>query len=337
MTIELGQRASVLRLVLATAGFAACGAQPVTIGESEAAEVELVAEQRQALGTTAHYLLSDGSSSFAVKSLEGGAVKAPVISTTVGINGAVNKFLGARTIEPVTVPIGLNAAASYVDWAQAALNGQFSPKDFLLSQCDFDYKEVVSRSFEGSVLTALTFGPFDTSATSSSVPLFKTTFAPERSTTRAGNGGPCKQPPAPKSSYTGLFALELDGLDATGVTTIGELTLTRVVPECSGKEVCSGGGSLVIPSMRVGIAEGRVDSWLSWFDDFVVKGNDGAGNERSGTLTLLGLDLKKVYLKIGLGGVGIAQLTNDGSVAPGSDKRWVAELYVERVTLTKPK
>lgn len=341
MTIELGKRVSALGLVFSAAAISACGTQPITVGEGDAAEVEPVAEQRQALGTTARYSLSDGSSSFALKSIEGGAVKAPVITTTVGNNGAVNKFLGTRQIEPVTVPAGVNVPASYVDWARAALNKQFNTKDFVLTQCDANAKEVLSRSFERSVLTGLSFGPFDVTATASSQPLFKTTFAPERSTTRAGNGAACKPQLGEKQkSFTGNFALALDGLDATGVTKIDELALTRVVPDCTGKELCAGGGSLVIPALRVSIAEGHVDTWLSWYNDFVVSENDSAAHERNGEITLQGSDMKAELLKIGLSGVGIARLTNSTSDVPGNDipsNQWVAELYVESVTLVKPK
>ena len=79
------------------------------------------------------------------------------------------------------------------------------------------------------------------------------------------------------------------------------------------------------------VAEVAVDSWLSWFDDFVVKGNCGADKEKSGTLTLLSPNQQKLA-SIGLFNLGIFRLGSiDSEAAQDRLKLARAELYCERM------
>ena len=73
---------------------------------------------------------------------------------------------------------------------------------------------------------------------------------------------------------------------------------------------------------------------MTWFEDFVVKGNNGDANEKSGALLFLAPDLKAELARITLHNLGIFALRRDRQGA-GTDaiQRVTAELYCERMEL----
>jgi hypothetical protein len=333
MSFKTVCKASVCLMVSALG----CGTQPITIGDGESAVGESAGSVRQELGATSSYFLSDGKSSVQVAAIDGGAVKAPVITETTGLDGIVHKRLGLPEYEPVTIPILANTPASYVDWAQAALSRSFPTKDLSASYCDANRKLVFSRELDGSTLTALTFGPFDASSTTAQ-PLFKETFTPHTTTTRAGDHSACKGTAGSNRPFTGNnFVFTLGQLDATGVTRIDEIRLASTTAAASsGHELPAPGRPLSIPNLRVYVSQRRVDSWQKWFNDFVVKGLNDAAHELSGELELTAADGTPL-LTLGMKGVGIARLASPGSEQAGDlpAGTWIADLYVEQMSVAR--
>ena len=60
-------------------------------------------------------------------------------------------------------------------------------------------------------------------------------------------------------------------------------------------EVAAGGSgirtkhptTLDIPNLKITFSAADAKPWQDWFDDFVVKGNAGPGNEKNGTIEFL--------------------------------------------------
>lgn len=321
-------------------GAVGCGTQSITIGEGEAsAASEGVASAQQALGATSSFFLSDGKGTIQVGSIDGGAVKAAVVSQTVSDDGVVKKHIGLPQYESVSIPVQASMPASYVEWADAALRRSFPAKSLTAQYCDVNRKLVFSRAFSDSTLSGLVFGPFD-AASSQVQPLFTQTFTPTTTVATVGDLGACKGAGLTSKGYMGNFVFELGPLDATGVTKIDEIRLaSKPAPESGPRELpVATRPYLSIPNLRVYVSERRVDSWQKWFNDFVVKGRNEEANELSGQLQLTSIDGTPL-LTLELHGVGISRLASPSSDVVGNDlpsTHWVAELYVERMSLSRP-
>jgi hypothetical protein len=321
-------------------GAVGCGTQPVTIGEDDAsAASESVASAQQALGATSSFFLSDGKGTIQVGSIDGGAVKAAVVSQTVGDDGVVKKHIGLPQYESVSIPVHASMPASYIEWADAALRRSFPAKSLTAQYCDVNRKLVFSRAFSDSTLSGLAFGPFD-AASSKLQPLFTQTFTPTTTVATVGDFSACKGTGTTSKGYMGNFVFELGQLDATGVTKIDEIRLaSKPAPESGRRELpVATLPYLSIPNLRVYVSERRVDSWQKWFNDFVMKGRNDEANELSGQLQLTSSDGTPL-LTLELHGVGISRLASPSSDVAGNElpsTQWVAELYVERMSVSRP-
>src|SRR5262249_35858646 len=72
---------------------------------------------------------------------------------------------------------------------------------------------------------------------------------------------------------------------------------------------------LEFPDLKVTLSEATSKAWADWHEDFVVKGNNGAGKTKTGVLTLLSADHKGELARVRLSGVGIYRLAR----AAGAD------------------
>jgi hypothetical protein len=114
------------------------------------------------------------------------------------------------------------------------------------------------------------------------------------------------------------------------VARIDSFTITQNIAE-----VASGGSlvrtkhptTLEIPNLTVTFAAADAKPWQDWFDDFVINGNSGAGNEKSGTIELLDPSLKETLGTVTLVRCGIFSL--ELAAAKAGLSRYVAELYVQ--------
>jgi len=77
---------------------------------------------------------------------------------------------------------------------------------------------------------------------------------------------------------------------------------------------------------------GSAPTWQDWHDDFLVKGNNTAANERQGTLTFLSDDLRHELGTLSLVNLGIVRLEPAES-AGGRSSELRASLYCERIEL----
>ena len=339
MSIEFVRATCISSMAILALGALGCGTQPITLGEGEgAATSEAVGSEQQALGTTSNVYVSDGSSTMYVKSLEGGAVKAAVLSEPIGADGVTRKRLGLPQYEPVTISVPASGTASFFDWAGLALRRNASVKDVVANYCDANAKQVFTRAFMDSTITALTFGPYDVSSKASSA-LFKETITPTSTLTASGDGSACKgSVGGGKANFVGSnFTLELGQLDTTGVTRIDEIRVVSGVVRAAldPREIDT--RQISISNFRVFIAERKVDSWHTWFNDFVVD-RRSQQEELQGTITLTAADGSPL-LTISLKGVGISRLANTSSDVPGNELpagTWVADLYAEELSLSRP-
>jgi hypothetical protein len=97
-------------------------------------------------------------------------------------------------------------------------------------------------------------------------------------------------------------------------------------------------GVVEFPNLRITLAASSAKTWLDWHNDFVIKGNNGAGQERSGAIVYLDASLKEEPGRVNLSNCGIFKL-GSAKVEAGSEQlqRLVAELYCEQMNFVPGK
>ena len=94
-------------------------------------------------------------------------------------------------------------------------------------------------------------------------------------------------------------------------------------------------GYLDVPNLAVELPESRADSFYNWMDDFVIKGDNGANAEKTGTLRYLAPGHQHAYFVVTLHNLGIFRVA-PVKIESGKQagRRVRAEMYCEAVSLT---
>jgi phage tail-like protein len=288
-------------------------------------------------------LTLDGVNTGFVKSIDGGAIYAEVVNEPMGADKIVHKHIGQPKYQDFTMQIGFSMAKPVYDWIAAAWKGNYQRKNGEVTAMDFNLKPTSTKQFYNALLTEVTMPALDGA---SKEPAYMTVkFAPEYTrNAKAASEKSAAATAAPKGEQKTFipsnFRLEIDGLDATKVNKIDAFTVKQTAVQNSvgdARDQQREPGKLEFPNLKVTLSAAGADGWLTWLDDFVVKGNNGQDKEKNGTIYYLATDKQTVLAKVKLYNMGIIRIDQVDSEA-GSDaiQRYVAELYVERMEFEVP-
>lgn len=164
-------------------------------------------------------------------------------------------------------------------------------------------------------------------------------FSPEMTQRQPGSGAKfslaAPKAAAQKAWLPANFRLTIDGMgDATKrVNKIEALVIKQKVTE-------SGVGeerdfereptSVEIPNLVITFPEADSQAFYDWHEEFVIKGNNGDDEEKTGTLEYLTSDLKTVLFTLNFFNTGIFKVADSKPEASKDTvKRVKAEMYVE--------
>jgi hypothetical protein len=140
------------------------------------------------------------------------------------------------------------------------------------------------------------------------------------------------------------FRLTIDGLDCTKVSKIDAFTIkqTTVTDDIGdARDYLKEPGKIEFPNLKITLPEASSESWLRWYEDFVIRGNNSDDKEKSGRLVFLDSTRTTELAEIRFFNLGIRALRAD---PPDPDNQPVggvgtsplvpsaqAELYCERM------
>ena len=131
------------------------------------------------------------------------------------------------------------------------------------------------------------------------------------------------------------FRLEIDGLDCTKVSTIDSFTVKQTAvsdPIGIGRDQAIEPGRIEFPNLTISLAETAAQTWMDWFEDFVVKGNHGEKNEKTGALVFLSPNRQTELGRVNFFNLGIFKLASaKGNANEDQIRRVTAHLYCERM------
>jgi len=271
-----------------------------------------------------------GASAGSLKSVEGGGVSGEVVAEKQGPDGVVRKHLAGVKYEDITVNCGTGMSKAFYGWLSDTLDRRTPRQDGAIVGAD-------RLNFYHGLVTELGFPALD--ASSKEQASLTVTISPEYTRRVTGKGAGL--------SSSGLkgqkveqwlrssFRLRIDGLDCTRVRSIDAFTVRQKVSESAVGELrdyATEPPSLEVPNLVVTVAEAFADSFHEWLDDFVIKGNNGSGSEKNGTLEYLSPALRDAHFTLTFRNLGIFRLT-PLSADPRSVRSVRAEMYCEQLSL----
>jgi hypothetical protein len=131
------------------------------------------------------------------------------------------------------------------------------------------------------------------------------------------------------------FALQIDGLDCTRVQAIDPLTARLAVEEdavSEPRDYQSQPARLDVPELAVTMPDIHAGTFRAWLEDFVIKGNNGPGAEKHGTLEYRS-PTQEVYFTLTFQNLGIIKLTRLPVTAADKIRLVRAEMYCEQIEL----
>jgi phage tail-like protein len=291
---------------------------------------------QRSYATGGYALELDGKNVGQLKSVEGGDAFADVVAQASAKSYYAKKNVTTVKYSPVKLRVGVSMGKAFYDWIAAGWTGDVQRRGGSIVEADDKGAVKARREFADALISEVAFPAFD--GASKEAGYLTVTLAPEHVAAKKGVGKSAAPFVKQKLWATSNFKLELDGLDTARVSKIDAFTIRQTVAESAtgARRVRAKEPAKVeFPNLRVTLASTGAQTWIDWFDDFVLKGNSGDANEKGGTLRLLSANLKDELGQVRLFNVGIFKLAADPTEA-AAIKRVVADLYCERMELGIP-
>jgi T4-like virus tail tube protein gp19 len=281
----------------------------------------------------AFFLTLDGTPCGFLHSASGGNAVADVITVDAGPGQFPDKHVGDVHYEDLVLEIGLGLAKELYEWIDATWQLQAVRKGGTVAAATQNLSVQFEQTFTDAVVSEVTFPKLD--GASKDAAFLTVKLAPEQAAVTKGGGTLRARTPKQKLWTAANFRFDLDGLETKQVATIESFTVRQSAAshQTGERREVAEPTTVEFPNLKVTLAAASADSWSKWFEDFVIQGNNGAGQERSGAITFFGPDMSELA-RVELANVGIVALRRPAAAA-GADQvaRVVAELYCERMSL----
>jgi hypothetical protein len=277
----------------------------------------------------------DGVEAGFLKSVDGGAITAEVINEPIGPTAYVKKHIGPPRYEEFTTEIGLWMARAVYDWIAASLKMNYQRKNGSIVSYDVNLEARSEREFFNALITEVSFPKMDGASKDQCYLTVK--FSPEFTRMKKASGKATLPPvrAAQEMWLASNFRLEIAGLDCSRVSAVESFTIKQTAVSDGigdGRDYLKEPGRIEFPNLTVTLAETAAQTWIDWFEDFVVKGNNGEANEKTGSLIFLSPNRQTEIGRVNFFNMGIFKLAaTKGDVAEEQIRRVTAHLYCERM------
>jgi len=284
-----------------------------------------------------HFMLSLDGEPAMLKDFDGGNIKAEVVTMNMGPYNLAAKSISTLKFEPFTINVGMSMGKSLYQWIKASMDKAHIRKDGYIVSGSFDYKAMAYRHFRDALITEITFPALDAASKESA--FFGIKFDPEAIEYKPGDNADLKGVINAKQKkwMCSMFSVELGGLPCKRISKVDSFTIKQNVVEDPVGEFRvnqKAAAALEIPNLKFTISMADADPWQKWFEDFVIKGDNGQDKELNGVINFLDATGHTVLGSINLKQVGIFSMSvakieaNKAGIA-----QFTVELYVEDMSL----
>ncbi|MCX6906059.1 MAG: phage tail protein [Verrucomicrobia bacterium] len=269
-----------------------------------------------------------------VYSTEGGNATADVVLEKLGSDNIQRKHIGGVKYEDITVACGTGMSKGFYEWIKASFDQKPLRKNGAIIAADFNAVELSRLSFSNALITGIGFPALDAASKDAAKMTIK--FSPEYTRLSFGGGGTIQSQTAKQKAWlTSNFRLEIGGLDATRVNKIEALVIKQNVvenPAGTQRDYRKEPANLEVPNLVITFPESHATDFYQWHEDFVIKGNNGQEQEKSGALGFLAPNLQESLFTLSFGHLGIFKLAPETPETSGqSIRRLKAEMYCEEI------
>jgi hypothetical protein len=251
---------------------------------------------------------------------EGGDAYADVINEAGDATGVVKKHLGPVRYSDLTLVFDTGMTAEFFKLVTDLLDRRVNRINGAVRVLDFHGREQVRTEFTKALVTEFSLPALDGASRERGQMTLR--LVPEKATRRTGSGQVVQVPVTPQRPWLiSNFRLRVDGLDCTRVPHIERLAFVRPAS-----------GLLSVPDLVVTVSEASAAEWRNWHEDFVIAGDNGPAQEKSGTLELLTPDLASALMTLTFAGLGIHRLQLVPATSEAISPRVRAWLYCEKAT-----
>jgi hypothetical protein len=275
-----------------------------------------------------------------VTGVAGGGVSADVVTEKLGASGSYpKKHPSGVKYEDISIQsAGLDPVLH--EWVRKTLStAQPLRKSGYFVLLDAQDKEHSRTTWTDGFISDFTFPELD--GTSKDQARFQITISPAATRYTTGTGRVEGTAAGGRARASALlasrFQLTIAGIE--GVTTrtvhvdpmsVRFKTVSSPVGEMRDYEKTA--GQVDVSNLVFTVDAANAAPLYQWHQDFVVNGKNSDAFEKTGSITLLGADMKTVLYKLNMRGIGILQVSPDKS-STTTAPRVRAEAYVESVTL----
>jgi hypothetical protein len=288
---------TVQRALIASAGVRALGFDPASQRSPDTV--------RNVVNT--HAILLDGNVVGWVSSVEGGQ--------SIGRDKASSEAISKTQISgpkyaDIRVDCGPAMSKDFYEWIKATLDGRNIRKNGAVLDYDYNYHEVSRRVWSSGLITEVGFPPLDAASRDAAYMTIK--ISPEFTEYQRGTGSISRPMDIQKKWLPANFRLQIAGCQTAcqAVNKIGALAfrLARFVQPVEAARAYPEPRHLEMPNLAITLPTARAQELHAWYEDFVLKQNNGPANEKSGTLDYLLSDLKPLFT-LAFAGLGILKFT----------------------------
>ena len=280
-----------------------------------------------------NFALEIGAETRFVQSVEGGVMRGVVADQ----NG--DKRITGVVCDPIRAKVGSDDFRQLIADALAGGNKAQQPVNGVVHMTDYNFKSLATREFTNAVLTEVTLPTLD--GASKEAAAMTIVLQPESVRERPGQGavvGGGKAATSAKKWTGGMFRVTIPGMDTQRVAKVDAITVSRKVAASTPGEQRDfqqqHAGDWQVSNIVLHVAQQDARDFVTWHEDFVIKGNNSPDRERTMTIDMLDATMQNTLVSVNLSGVGIIAITPVASEA-GSDQiaRARVELYAEKLAL----
>jgi len=286
----------------------------------------------------AHFGLElDGSDNVGLfRSIEGGGVRADVMTYQNGGNYLRMRQLGKPKFEDIKVQVGMAMSQPFYDWIEYFFAGKALRKTGAIIAADFYYNERARREFTGAMIKELTFPKLD--AADKNAAYLSVGIAVESIVFKAGNAAKL---PAPKGFdsqklWTACnFSFRLDGFEdaCKRVSKIDSFTVKQNVIEYhmgGARAPIKTPSGVDFPTISFYVPEADAAKFTEHVADRVVKGT--VPGKLHGQIQTFDSERRSLFT-LEFTGADILSVTPDRSESSSEEIKQVkVELYTEGMT-----
>jgi len=278
-----------------------------------------------------------------LSSFEGGQAVGEVVTEAPSDDGISRKHIGGVKYEDIAVTSPAEMTQDFWNWLSESIAHKHARRDGAIHYADFEYNIHAVLQFYDALVTEVGMPALDAGSKDAAKMTLK--FAPEMTTYKAGAGRVLGELSGSKQKTwsPANFRLTIDGLEGTTsrVSKVDALTIKQTVSRNKpgeGRDYNLEPGKIEFPNLKVTLAEIHAEQFAAWHEDFVIKGENKAGQEKSGSLEFLDASRSKVLLAIDLKNLGIfsyspEKKSTDSDEDPKSPPQVKVEMYCEEIKL----